>query len=296
MTTESLQKRIKEAGPWFHTIDLGNSVVTPGAAPLADQMKRSEIYFGMGIGGLSVLDVGAWDGFYSFEAERRGASRTLAVDYFCWGGGGSGSRAPFELAREVLNSRVEDRILDIPETTVQEVGQFDMVLFNGIIYHIQDPIMALTNMAGIAKKLIVVETFIDNLDNPRPVMVYFGAENNPPGYPTNGWGPNSLLMHGLLKKLGFETVLEFQSPDNPSNRGIFIGFKSGHGFDNYIMDHKEYAKPRVASNTGNESCNSKETVARLDSELQRLSAEVEAIKDAISWRSLISAIRQRIKR
>jgi hypothetical protein len=30
-----------------------------------------------------------------------------------------------------------DKILDIHETTVEAVGQFDIVLFNGIVYHIR---------------------------------------------------------------------------------------------------------------------------------------------------------------
>ena len=29
-----------------------------------------------------MLDIGAWDGFYSFEAEKRGAERILAIDSF----------------------------------------------------------------------------------------------------------------------------------------------------------------------------------------------------------------------
>ena len=32
-----------------------------------------------------MLDIGAWDGYYSFEAERRGASRVVALDHYAWG-------------------------------------------------------------------------------------------------------------------------------------------------------------------------------------------------------------------
>jgi len=34
--------------------------------------------------GKSVLDIGAYDGFFSFEAERRGARRVVATDQYCW--------------------------------------------------------------------------------------------------------------------------------------------------------------------------------------------------------------------
>ena len=62
---------------------------------------------------MSVLDVGAWDGFFSFEAERRGAARVLAIDSFSWEGDGWGSKAGFELAHEALGSRVESRTIDV---------------------------------------------------------------------------------------------------------------------------------------------------------------------------------------
>ncbi|HEY7441177.1 MAG TPA: hypothetical protein VH701_02065, partial [Vicinamibacterales bacterium] len=71
---------------WWHTIDLGNGIVTPGLDPTPARLP--EIQLPDDLSGLSVLDIGAWDGFFSFEAERRGARRVLATDSFCWGQGG----------------------------------------------------------------------------------------------------------------------------------------------------------------------------------------------------------------
>src|SRR5438105_11788142 len=93
---------------WFQQIDLGNGIVTPGAE---HSLGKLEI-LGMpeDLKGWSVLDVGAWDGFFSFEAERRGARPVLATDHFCWGGGGWGTRAaPLRLDRKStrLNSSHE---------------------------------------------------------------------------------------------------------------------------------------------------------------------------------------------
>jgi tRNA (mo5U34)-methyltransferase len=226
----SLRREVQAIQPWFHSIDLGQGVVTPGMSKLSEQKARADIYFGMGIEGLSVLDVGAWDGWYSFEAERRGASHVLAVDHFCWGGPGIGNRAAFEFAREVLDSSVEDLVLDLPQTTVKRVGPFDVVLFNGIIYHVPEPMTALREMSRIARHLLTVETFVDNLDNPRPVMTFYPGEDAPAGMPQNGWGPNPKLMHAMLRHVGFETVLEFATPDLPLNRRIFLALKPGHPF------------------------------------------------------------------
>jgi tRNA (mo5U34)-methyltransferase len=242
---EKVPARVRAAGPWFHSIDLGNGLTTPGSASKEFLTKCADIYFAMGIKDLSILDVGAWDGFSSFEAERRGASRVLAVDKYCWGGGGPGNREAFELAREIIGSRVEDRILDISETRVEVVGEFDLVLFNGIIYHIFNPLSALQEMAKIARYGLTVETFMDNIENPRPVMVFYPGEVRLQG-PQNGWGVNSYCMHAVLKVLGFETVLEFQTPHpKMPNRSIFIALKPGHPFKLYVERHISNAQPRL---------------------------------------------------
>src|SRR5436190_23950432 len=67
--------------PWYHSIDLGNGIVTPGmsGAPLVDRSAMPDLR------GKSVLDIGAWDGYYSFLAERAGASRVVALDHYAWG-------------------------------------------------------------------------------------------------------------------------------------------------------------------------------------------------------------------
>ena len=75
---------------WYHSIDLGHGIVTPG---LDDTRHRlPAVGLPNDLTGVTVLDIGAWDGFFSFEAERRGASRVLAVDSFSWRGDGWAAR------------------------------------------------------------------------------------------------------------------------------------------------------------------------------------------------------------
>lgn len=105
MTTETSRtaQRVAENTGWFHRIDLGNGVVTPGIDDSPEKLKHVQLPARMD--GLSVLDIGAWDGFFSFECERRGAKRVVASDWFCWQGVG---KRGFEIAREALGSKVED--------------------------------------------------------------------------------------------------------------------------------------------------------------------------------------------
>lgn len=63
---------------WWHRINI-NGVVTPGLqAPAAQEWISNAI--GQDLTGLDVLDIGAWDGYYTFLAESRGARRTVAID------------------------------------------------------------------------------------------------------------------------------------------------------------------------------------------------------------------------
>ncbi len=66
--------------PWFHSIDLGDGVVTKGAS----EIQIAEEHFPP-VAGRTVLDIGAWDGYYSFMAERLGARRVIALDHYAWG-------------------------------------------------------------------------------------------------------------------------------------------------------------------------------------------------------------------
>ena len=77
--------------PWWHSIDLGDGVITPGIDDSPRKLHRLRLP--QDLTGKSVLDIGAWDGFFSFEAERRGASRVLALDSYAWNGSTWGSNS-----------------------------------------------------------------------------------------------------------------------------------------------------------------------------------------------------------
>ena len=279
MDAAELGARMAGVRLWFHTIALPHGVTTPGLGDAQYQREAAELYFGMGVQGRSVLDIGAWDGYFSFEAERRGASDVLAVDDFVWRPGGPGDRAAFDLAREALGSKVRDRVLDLPEVTQGHLGQFDIVLYNGIIYHVMDPVRDLINTAAIARHVLTIETWIDNLDIPRPVMNFFPGETPPPGAPQNGWGPNSLLMHALLGRIGFETVLEFPTPTLGHQRSIFLAFKPGHPFAEFVAKHAAQAQPRFRGNPAlRDMAALAGTAASLQASVAALQAEVESLR------------------
>lgn len=57
---------------WYHTVDLGDGLVTPGLHDY--RSKIDEFCFPHDMSGMNVLDVGSATGFFSFEFEKRGAN------------------------------------------------------------------------------------------------------------------------------------------------------------------------------------------------------------------------------
>lgn len=205
MDKAALQAKV-DALRWYHTIDLGHGVVTKGADNSQERLER--IQMPADLAGRSVLDVGAWDGFYSFEAERRRAARVVASDHYAWHGEGWGTgrgKAGFELARAALDSRVEDVDIDVMELSVDRMGTFDVVLFLGVLYHLRDPLLALERVSSVTKNMLILETVVDMVGISRPAAAFYpGRELNDD--PTNWWGPNQAAVAGMLHSVGFTRV------------------------------------------------------------------------------------------
>jgi tRNA (mo5U34)-methyltransferase len=218
-TTENLQARV-DAVRWFHSIDLGHGVVTKGIDD-TQPARLARLQLPADLSGRSVLDIGAWDGFFSFEAERRGAARVVAADYYSWHGQGWGTgqgKAGFDLAREVLGSRVEDVDVDVLDLSPERIGTFDVVLFLGVLYHLPNPLLALERVASVTGDLLIVETVVDMVGFGRPAAAFYpGRELN--GDPTNWWGPNQAAVHGMLRSVGFERVATISPARSAAFRG-----------------------------------------------------------------------------
>jgi tRNA (mo5U34)-methyltransferase len=203
-----LLKRLTFSRPWFHTIDLGYGVVTPGMDPTADKIPLLDLPDSFE--GKTVLDVGAYDGFFSFEAERRGAARVLATDHYCWTHSQENPIADgcgFDIAHWALESSVEKRLISVEDISPSTVGTFDYVFFLGVLYHSPDPLGYLRNVASVCSDTLIVETHVDGLDYKRPMMVFYPGETlNGDG--SNFWGPNRQCVHEMLREVGFNEIRE----------------------------------------------------------------------------------------
>jgi len=206
MTPDELRAEVARRR-WFHSIDLGNGVRTPGQKDSPSEVRHFQIP--ADLTGKTVLDIGAYDGFYSFEAERRGAARVVAADDWAWNWPGSDAKRNFDLAHDVLHSKVEPVVVSVEDLSPDKVGgQFDVVFFLGVLYHAPDPIGYLRNVRSVTGGLAIVETVVDLLDVPVPASAYYPRDTlNNDG--SNHFGPNQLAVEGMLESAGFGSVQAF---------------------------------------------------------------------------------------
>jgi tRNA (mo5U34)-methyltransferase len=217
---EHLSERIK-AVEWFHSIDLGHELTTPGRKPIEKIAQQAEeVFVPIDMQGASVIDIGAWNGAFSFEAKRRGATRVLAADHYAWVSDFWKGRLGFDLANEILGARIEAKEIDVPDITVERVGIWDVALFLGVLYHLPSPLEGLEAVAGITRDCLIVETHTDHrlLDQPWPAMCYYPSDSlNGDG--SNYFGPNLAFVIEALKECGF------------------VKFDSHHGTDHRLTVH-----------------------------------------------------------
>lgn len=200
--------------PWYHRIEIRPGIITPGINDTSTTLKLLDLP--NNCRGLRVLDLGTRDGFFAFEMERRGAE-VVAIDYI------DKQETGFQVASELLNSKVHFQKENIYQLTTEKYGIFDIVLFLGLIYHLPDPMRALRIVRAMCKGYLFLESHvIDNgvlladgktvplaklshhLVNIPIMQFYQGRSLN--NDPTNYWGPNLKCLEEMLIESNFKVL------------------------------------------------------------------------------------------
>lgn len=199
LSDEEISLRIAHVKRWHHSIKLGN-ICTPGKIPYDHSMSKAET-IPENLEGKSVLDVGAWDGFFSFLCENRGASRALAIDN--WQYEEDLKNKGFIIAKEILNSKVEYMKLDVND--IDQIDEsFDIVLFFGVYYHLENPLLALKKLFSRVKEEVILTGSI--LVDERPIM-YFLETGELGGDPNNYWLATPSCIERMCKRVGYTKVV-----------------------------------------------------------------------------------------
>ncbi|HEV7615616.1 MAG TPA: methyltransferase domain-containing protein [Solirubrobacterales bacterium] len=215
------EQAIAKQSKWHHRIEVAPGVWTPGLQDTPTLL--SQIGMPEDLSGMRVLDIGARDGFFTFEAERRGAREVVALD------NESPHNTGFAIAAELLGSKATYVTENVYSLSPEAYGRFDLVLFLGVIYHLRHPLLALDRIHDVCapEALLLVEThMIDeglvdaagdwrNLDDfdsalrALPIVQYY-PEDMLGSDPTSQWAPNRVALEGWLRGSGFDPVSSWQ--------------------------------------------------------------------------------------
>lgn len=202
-----VQQEINAQPYFFHRMRLWDDFYTPG---WSDVEREKLPYFGLPerMDGMRVLDVGCAEGFFSFEAERRGAAQVVAID--SW----EGSIERFNLVRLALGSRVNGYLCNVYDLSPKTFGTFDLVMFFGVLYHTKHPWYALEKIASVCSGTLLLQTLVNDdpqfQDQSIATFHPFGVESGPPENrqldPTVFWVPTPECTRNLVRAAGFTDV------------------------------------------------------------------------------------------
>lgn len=202
-----LKTRVRELEGRFHSpIDFGNGLVTkPWHVQRRFRRRLRLLRIPDDLSGKSVLDIGAWDGYFSFEFERRGAKRVLAIDTYAWDHGGLDC---FLLAHEHFKSRVEHQRMDVHDLKPEAIGRFDLVFCAGVLYHMRNPLIGLERIRSVTAGQLILEThaLLPALHEWVPLITFFPGDEDAKrfrwhhgGYPTRAWVLDALKAVGFAR-------------------------------------------------------------------------------------------------
>ncbi len=194
---------LEARGGWYHSFSLPDGTQIEGYNSLDHLNYRYGKFPIPGdLTGRAVLDIGAWDGWFSFEAERRGA-RVTSIDCV--------EVENFLAMRKRLGSQADYRILDFYELPQAGLGCFDYVFFLGVLYHLKHPLLALEIVCALTREVAIVDSFV--IDGPDwqantekiPWMEFYELDEL--GSQLDNWiGPTVACLIAMCRAAGFARV------------------------------------------------------------------------------------------
>jgi tRNA (mo5U34)-methyltransferase len=283
LDTEELRRRV-DALEWYHTLDLGHGIVTPGAYDHRPYLRNYGIP--EDLRGKTALDVGAASGFFAFEMERRGA-RVTALDLPAWFDHDFGPRYqadktpeegvrylrdPIMLARRALDSKIEKVEMTVYEISPETVGVYDLVFCGSVLLHLMDPVRALALVQSVTRGQAIVATAIHKDSSAEPTALFVGHHRG-----DAWWLPNRACLEAMVESAGFarwEWVSEFRldyADGSPGNPHAVIRAWNGSGLHNSSTERPPAV---MESETPETLAVLRHTLAERDAQIARLEALV----------------------
>jgi tRNA (mo5U34)-methyltransferase len=187
---------------WWHSIDLGNGIVTQGhksPALLAAEFDCLQLTEDILLG-KRILDVGCADGYFSLECEKLGGD-VVGIDGIY--------RDSLKYIRERVKPKFKFYCMDLMSPSFSELGRFDVILYLGVLYHTVYPYEQLVRLASACNPnaLLLLESEYYDLagfeSEPTLMFNYDGRvvpDKTSPVFPSIRW------IEQTLSRIGFQAV------------------------------------------------------------------------------------------
>jgi tRNA (mo5U34)-methyltransferase len=246
LSKEQKKEMIQAVKYWYHTIDLGEGLITPGWETIRSMNQTMIDFLPQSFNGMTILDIGCWDGLFSFEAEKRGAGRVLGIDNLGGGDGfsqdtlesikGEGFK-PLITAKTILGSKAEYQMMNVYDISPEKIGEFDCTIFFGVLYHLWHPMLALQLIKRVTKKCLFIETHVNEaIDQSQPLIRFYPRDEK---YEGSTWvGLNLLALYEMLLVVGFKKVKLYRFRDY-DERAMGMAFVEERHFEDFQFKHDE---------------------------------------------------------
>lgn len=207
--------RLRALGDWYHRIELGGGLVTPGDRNQALTYSLYQRYLPPDLTGLSVLDLGANACGLSIEFAKRGALFTAIerADQYI-------EQARFVVDHFGLSDRISIHKADVHEMT--RFGTFDIVACVGLVYHLRHPQLALDQLGHVTRKHLIIST--QTTEGDALTLTSRGAKR---GAFSATWEPTEPAFEGMLRSAGFRDVALVSTKPHPGESpGNILGNRS----------------------------------------------------------------------
>lgn len=220
-TSHAIHQEIAALGPWFHNLHLPSGVQTAPDHFLGDfpafKWQQLAPHLPQDLQGWRVLDIGCNAGYYTFELAKRGGQVSgIDVDPLYL------RQAAWAAEQLGLADRVTFRQMQVYDLAHEE-GDYDLVLFMGVFYHLRYPMLGLDIVTQKTKRLLVFQSLTmpgeEIYTETSGLQLEDRAVMQEPGWPklaflehdfandhTNWWAPNRAGVEALLRSSGMRIL------------------------------------------------------------------------------------------
>lgn len=223
--SSALSTSVKELGKWYHKIDLGLGVTTPGDRNQALAYALFSEYLPENLEEKTVLDLGTNACGLSLEFAKRGA-KVVAVEsspFYC-------KQAKFVVEHFGLIDNIQ--IVNADVFDILELGSFDFVCYVGLAYHIRHPQLVFDMLSHMTKERIFFSTQVmpgnalalrSRAQSFRPSDAPLGSLYNYKGTPY-GYEATELIFLEMCAASGFRQVEVISRKPHPGESdGNYLG-------------------------------------------------------------------------